>query len=160
MITSTGLPDVLDVDHQQSARRSVMRQSRYDDWPGDCAPKFDPVNGSIDATLAGVEAFRFEKGEWRLLAYARVASSMIVVPHLAVDHLPKKVRVDAIGLGSDQRSVNRPNRELRVEEGVHLVLTHPGRPLDALPRKPDLSFQKGQILIIYPSRKDRLEHHG
>ena len=36
----------------------------------DCAPKFDPVNGSIDATLAGVEALRFEISERGLVAYA------------------------------------------------------------------------------------------
>lgn len=55
----------------------------------DCAPKFDPVKGSIDATLAGVEALRFELSEREQVAYARVAALAIVLLHLASDDLLK-----------------------------------------------------------------------
>ncbi len=36
----------------------------------DCAPKFDPVEWSVCATPAGVEALRFEIGERGLVAHA------------------------------------------------------------------------------------------
>ena len=36
----------------------------------DCAPRFDPGKGSVNATLAGVEALRFEISERGLVAYA------------------------------------------------------------------------------------------
>ena len=44
---------------------------RLDEWlEGDCAPRFDPVKGSVNATLAGVEVLRFEISERGLVAYA------------------------------------------------------------------------------------------
>ena len=36
----------------------------------DCAPKFDPVEPSVYATLVGVEALRFEISERGLVAHA------------------------------------------------------------------------------------------
>ena len=55
---------------EHGARDDGTREHLAPGLEGDCAPKFDPVNGSIDATLAGVEALRFEISERGLVAYA------------------------------------------------------------------------------------------
>ena len=50
--------------------RQFLHYELHEATPWDCAPKFDPVKGSVNATLAGVEALRFEISERGLVAYA------------------------------------------------------------------------------------------